>query len=74
MLEVALVDDRFVAVRPFIGPADLFLSHADRESFLGRGSNNGNPDCESTMQLLFNFDRGQTDFNLPSKRMWVDYT
>ena len=28
LLEVALVDERFAAVRPFIGNADLFFSHA----------------------------------------------
>ena len=28
LLEVALVDERFAAVRPFIGYADLFFSHA----------------------------------------------
>ena len=28
LLEVALVDERFAAVRPFIGDADLFFSHA----------------------------------------------
>ena len=57
LLEVALLDDRFVSIRPFIGRADAFLSHADRESLIGRsGYDNGNPEYPSTFEMLLKFD------------------
>ena len=74
LLEVALLDDRFASARLFIGRADAFLSHADRESVIGKSVSNGNPEYPSTFQMLSNFDYQHKDFDLPSKRLWIDYT
>ena len=69
------MDDRFASIRPFIGRADAFLSHADRESLIGdHSAENGNPEYPSTFEMLRAFDSKHKDFDLPSKRLWIDYT
>ena len=52
----------------------------DRESVIGSSEvmigkcNNGNPDYPSTFELLRGFNLGNKDFDLASKRLWIDYT
>ena len=45
----------------------------DRESVIGASESNGNLDYPSTFELLYRFNYGHKDFDLASKRMWVDY-